>query len=1163
MGNKLNIYFSNKLEILYQKLKCSLFDRTTNPLRKRLVVVHCPAMKSWLMLRMAQDPDLEIAMGIEFVYLNQAFEHLLSLTSPEINFHSPSSIELALAMEKELRETFNHLNQLQDDEYQLWKPLIQYLKLEQFNPAQPLSRKIEKRLIGLSQQLARLFLDYGRFAPRMIAQWESDAPRNWQSQLWRRIFNHQYRWNNPSHILTNINRSHISFSFYFFSISFLTSSEFQCLNQLSKNTNIDYFLLSPCAVFWSDIRSDRESAYISSIWQKKLGSESPQIMNLEELLRNRNPLLANFGRMGREMACEIEESHAMTHALYALPDHVKSINETLFDHEDLLLTESSTPLTLLHALQADLLMMRNPNEFPPIDLSDGTSIQIHIASCKRREIQILYHNLLALIESDLSIIPSDIIVMSPQITEYAPYIHAFFGSEESQIDFQLMDLGMQMQSGLVQGFLHLINLSESRWDANNLLQLFEHPFFRRRHQLSKSDNEAFRKWIEEAGVRWGNDTLHRNELLKRNYCEKGMADETPVGTWEYGLSRLLLGLTTHIDDNKTSLLEEFPCLTLDFTQAELLGKYIKLVHSLLDDLAPLHNHTQMAIEDWANYLTCLLDSYFVPIYNESDSIEEYENLKNKLEILKKLSASIKDYQFSFESVKTHLISLFQHREMTYRENHLQAVRFCTLMPLRSIPAKVIAILGMQEGAFPRIDQHTSLNCMIGNELADYVPTSSDHDRYLFLEALHSAQEYLLLSYHTQGQQESKEPQASLVVDELLNYLNRHYLINGKKVIESIVFKHPIDPFDKQYFTDDRTLRSYSEHDYDAAMTFQQTTKKAPHGFLSKFSLTDHPESESNQKKSIIELHSLTTAAKDPVKLYLNKKLEIYLQTDEDRRYVVDEELSISNIDKFNIRTAGLKEPFGSVIHKAEKEGQLPFGLFKTVAVNKIKKEISELHTGLAKYGITPNQIFQIEFCTSCSNPIQVDHDRWLFPAVEIDIGEGKQISVIGKITHASPLGMLHTKDCNLSHAWESFPQFLLYCIAAKSSPIKFEPNLIFAKKGIQKNSFFDDPYHLLKKLVNYHALCLNNLSPLYPEWIPYILKQDVDGLQNKMNIDLWGKDDRFQNFRLKYMEWVLNKHNMPNANEIIHNWKPLADDLFADLINSWFPLGKIKGGNEE
>jgi exodeoxyribonuclease V gamma subunit len=1152
MAKKLQIFFSNRLEVLYQQLKSTLFGPTEAPLMRRLVVVYGPAMKTWLMLRMAQDPDLNVAMGVEFIYLNQAFETLLKLSMRESCSHLPAILELALAIEKELMAVIHNFKNLTIEEQHDWKPLIQYLKLNphRLGPKLRLSRKMEKRLISLSQHIARLFQEYGRFAPQMVSRWELPQFSGWQPRLWRQLFEGELGWTYPARALLQDGIPTLPFTVHFFSISFVTTSEFAFLNRLSEHVPVNYYLLSPCAVFWSDIRSDRESAYLQTYWQQKLGAFSTKVLKLEELLRDRNPLLANFGRMGREMACQIEESQAITHAHYVLPQHVKELNEELFVSDDLYLVETQAPLSLLHAIQADLLMMRNPQGLPPIPLEESQSLQVHVAPSKRREVQILYHNLLNLMAKEPSLCPSDIIVMAPQISEYVPYIQSVFGLDNSKIDFQVLDLGMQTKSEIVQGFLQLLELCESRWNSSNLLQLFEHSSFQRRQQLTSSDYLTIQEWVEQAGIRWGDDWLHRNELLQRRHCEQGMVEESAVGTWDYGLARLLLGLTTIIDERSSApALEVPPCSVVDFSQSELLGRWIRLLHSLRDDLSPLEDHTRMTMEDWSNFLSCLLDHYFQPNFDDAQAVEEYEDLKAQFGILRTSTRFFKETLYPFASVKAHLLSLLHHRGITYREEHLQAVRFCSLMPLRSIPAKVIALLGMQEGAFPRSDHHSSLNLMIGSEDVDYCPLTPDYDRYLFLEALHSAQEYMLLSYQGYGQQDSKELQPSLIVEELFSYLDKYYTIQGKKVSEICIFKHPFDTFDERYFIKEHVIHNFSQHDFQAAQTHCKLHKSPPHRFLNDFTCIAHPKPSVIEHNSLIDLKHLVAVARNPIKFHLNKVLEIYIQTEEDRKLKTEEELVVSSLDKHQMKHFALKEPIDTVLYKAEREGKLPFGLFKTVATKRLKEEVEDIQECLLRHSVDQANIFQIEFCTGCSQPTQLEEDRWLFPAVSLAYEDGYKLSIVGKLLHATPKGLIALSKGTLADAWKAWPQFLLYCHAAKLCPDRLEPQLILAHSAQPKKAFFDDPAYYLKQFVNYYALCLQNFSPLLPDWIPLILKDDVRGLQDKMRQLFTESFGAYQNHDLR---WILNKHRLPSSETMIHYWKSQAEGLLSDLIQFWY-----------
>lgn len=1154
MSTELNVFLSNRLEVLYQHLKNALFNPNIPPLMRRLVVVYGPAMKSWLMLKMSQDPDLSIATGVEFITLSQAFDLLLHLTSPQNTDHLPTLLELSLAIEKELMLVIQHYPSLPPNIQSEWAPVIHYLKLDsqQMQTSFCLSRKMERRLIALSDQVARQFQEYGRYAEKIVAQWESREASGWQQRLWQKIFGKKSGWTYPSRALQTCNSPSSSFALHFFSISFVTASEFTFLRQLSTHISVNYYLLSPCAVFWSDIRSDRESAYLQSHWQKKLGTDSPHLLQLEEMLRDRNPLLANFGRLGREMACQVEESQAQTTALYVLSEAAEALDDEALANDDLYLEETESPLSLLHALQTDLLLMRNPQGKPSFDLTENCgSIQLHSAPNLRREIEILYHNLLGLMDKDPSLCPEDIIVMAPQIADYVPYIQTQFGSRSSQIDFQILDLGMQMQCEIVQGFLQLVKLSESRWDSNQLLQLFEHRSFQRRHQLTASDYLTIQGWVEQAGILWGDDWLHRNELLLRSHCVEGMADESAVGTWDFGLSRLLFGLTTLANpDYSQNTDNPLPCSIVDFSQTELMGKWIRILHSLRDDLTPLQDRSQLTMEDWAKFLKCLLDSYFRPDINDSQSVDEYEDFKAQFEVLNSSAQFFKEARYPFASVKFHLLSLLQQRGVTYRENQIQSVRFCSLVPLRSIPAKVIALLGMQEGAFPRISHHSSLNLMTEMKEADYCPQSTDYDRYLFLEAMHSAREVLLISYQGYHHKDNKELQPALVVDELFSYLDKYYTIQGEKISKCCVLKHPFDSFDTEYFKKDSPFNNFSQEDFRAAQSLNQKEKKGPYRFIQDFFFKDHPLPEIIPSGTVIDLKDLAAVARNPIKFHLNKKYEIYLQNDEDRKIKKEEELSLSSLDHYLLKQHILNTPVDAILNLAEKEGKFPLGLFKTVAVNKLKKEFSKVHKELEEYAIDPNEIFQIEFSTGCLEPTQVEDHRWLFPPIVLDYEDGYQLSLVGKISHATPNGLLILSKGGISDTWKAWPQYLMYCYAATIKPDWMNPQLIFAEAQKALPSFIADPIPYLKQFVNYFALCHHQFSPLLSDWISLILKGDTPGLQNKLQ-QLYS--DYGDNYHNQNVRWILNKQALPSAETIIDEWKERAELLIGEMIRVWYP----------
>ena len=116
--------------------------------------------------------------------------------------------------------------------------------------------------------------------------------------------------------------------------------------------------------------------------------------------------------------------------------------------------------------------------------------------------------------------------------------------------------------------------------------------------------------------------------------------------------------------------------------------------------------------------------------------------------------------------------------------------------------------------------------------------------------------------------------------------------------------------------------------------------------------------------------------------------------------------------------------------------------------------------------------------------------------------------------NATPKGQLVLEKGSLEDAWKAWPQFLLYCHAAKQIG-NWEPKMIFAKSKKSKTAFFEDPREPLKQLVYYYAVCLKNFSPLIPEWISLILKEETTALQESMRQVFSDSFSGYQNHYLR------------------------------------------------
>ncbi|MEM1282755.1 MAG: exodeoxyribonuclease V subunit gamma, partial [Chlamydiota bacterium] len=997
MSSSSIIYLSNRVEILYDDLVSNLFE-ASSPFEKRLIIVPSPAMKSWLTLRMAQDPQLQICAGVEIYYLEEGLDFLQNACSDtQRSAHTPSSLEIAIQLEVQLTSILSDYHLLPFDEQVIWKGLADYIQIK---PGHHLSKRAEKRLVSLSEKLAHLFKQYGRYGAEMLDEWESNPKDNWQAHLWNRLFtNTELKWTYPYREIKEreIVKGHAPLQLHLFAISYLSALQYTFLQSYSEYYSYRHYLLSPCSIFWSDTRSDKERISIVNSWQKR-GLTDQQEKQLEELLRDRNPLLANYGRLGREMLTQIEESYQICEERYVAPDNIKDhveYSELYFDELDLYPTQDS--LSLLQRVQADMLLMRTPKSEELIELAEDASIQVHIAPNKMREIEILYNTLLKVIsqhaEEEQPVTPSDIVVLAPDIADYQPYIQAIFGSRESQLDYQLMDLKAPMQSRLIQSFLHLINLPMSNWNAQTIIELFEFPHFHKKHGISIDNIHTIRAWIKESKIFWGTDTEHRDEILNHHHCLRGMVDKSSAGTWEKGFSSLIETTVYREERDSGNLFSRG--IEVSITQTEMLGKVIQLTRSLREDLSILYDGSTMCLEEWSDYLLCLLDVY---LCEGEDDRESMNLLKKKIEQLGSSGKWVGGSLFTFSTIKKHLLTALEQQHTCYRENHVQAVKFCSMLPMRAIPSRVVSIIGMEEGAFPKQDLDNSLNELRGNEKCDYCPSQVDYDRYLFLEILLSARDHLLMSHSCLTLSEDTEHPPSLVITELLSYLDQNFRVNGHLPSEHSTTHHPYRNFDAAYYTNE-TLTNYFESSFLAAKSYYQLHKKTPHQFIEDFAAVNTFQSPQGHP-IFVDISELINCVRNPLKLFFNKTLGVYLKNSENEQLQTEESFTLTPLDASIIKKSALKYSPEEIMQRAETEGILPMGLFKEVAQERASTDIETIQNILESLGIANEEISSMIFTEECEAPQKDEENRWMFPPIELQHSE-QTIVITGTLHNVS------------------------------------------------------------------------------------------------------------------------------------------------------------------
>ncbi len=1032
------IHSSNRLELLFSQFKKS-FLSGSGPFTERLVVVASPVMRSWLLREMAKDPDLSIAMGIEVIYLNQALGRLGKLFDSDDRERRvvPSRMEMAFAIESEVKII------LAEEKSELWSPLALYLK-------GGAGQKESKRLAALSEELAKYFLQYGIYASQMLDDWSRGPVSNWQQALYQRIMKRYSSWTQPYLELSTIAglpSQKRDLQVHIFGLNFLSKLHHEFLKKVSKTHPVSYYLLSPCEMFWGDIASDTELAAIRKQWRRQGVTQKNQ-EELDYYLMDRNVLLANLSRLGRKMLLQIEDDMAFEESHYEEPQGK----------------------TLLSSVQRDMLQLTNRTG--KISMQD-VSIQVHRAPSFFRETEVVYQTILNLIDTK-GLSPSEIIVMAPDIRLYAPYIKTVFAGPGNPLETVIFDLRLSSESSPAAAFTTLLSLADSRFEVSKLLQFFEAEEVMRRSGISEENICLLKGWILDAGIRWGKNAEHRSELIERD-C--GIAEGLSQGTWETGIRRILLGMIMSLGDGEEPALDFLPASNASLTDMDFLEKILRLIRSLREDLRPMTNNQELTLPEWSSYLRCLYDEYFAVDRSDDRALEEEEGLFVIFDRFCKAGSHFSGKKFSWQSIRHHLNKIFQQPAMTASERSLSAVKFCSMLPMRAIPAKAIFLIGMDEDSFPKNDRLSPLDMSRAHPHADYCPTSIDFDRTLFLEALLSARKNLIITYTD----EKGEKGPSLLVGELMDYLDDNYEINEKKPSEACLRVHPFDSFDPRYFQGDASpFISYSLRDFNTCLSLQRGRETASPFAADFFTENEFVFDENFKEETVIRLKDLFAFGKNPMKSYFHN-LGIYLK-DEDN--LSDEDhFELSHLQKYQIKMDSLGKPFEKAFSQAAKQGTLPAGLLQESLQSELGQDIGALKDFLGSYGIGEESLLSVELSTE--NGINCSH------AV-----------LTGKMEHLCTEGLLINADKRRDELIASWPKILLLnCLSElfkEKITIKKQIFLLKAKKCL--SAHIEDPFLWLDRYVDYYLLCQNNLSPMLPELFEAKdIDKQIDALTNGYN----------------------------------------------------------------
>ncbi|MDP9402365.1 MAG: exodeoxyribonuclease V subunit gamma, partial [Actinomycetota bacterium] len=609
-----------------------------------------------------------------------------------------------------------------------------------------------------------------------------------------------------------------------FGLTRLPASYLHVLRALAAARDVHLFLLHPSPVLWARIAE--QTRHHRAIERR---DDDPTTATPA------NPLLASWGRDAREMQLVLTAgTGARAH------DQI--------DHH--LATEAPAS-TLLQRIQADVRADRAPPGAPlpgqedtraPLDPSDR-SLQVHACHGRARQVEVARDAILHLLADDESLEARDVIVMCPDIEAFAPLVHATFGAGASagpsgrsadadadtvttttahaapgreddavadrvrppDLRVRLADRSLRQTNPVLATVSELLALADARLTASQVLDLAGRDPVRRRFDLDDDDLSRMEEWVAATGVRWGLDAGHRAPFK---------LDRLEANTWRSGLDRVLVGVAM-ADEGRRLLGGVLPLDDVDSTAIDLAGRFAELIDRLRACLGALREPQPLAA--WAASISAAVDALTATSDDDAWQRTQVQRLLDDVVGEATVEGSPSAAELALPEVRALLADRLQGRptRANFRTGHLTV---CTLVPMRSVPHRVVCLLGLDDGVFPRRTARDGDDLILDEPyVGDRDPRSED--RQLLLDALLAATDHLVITYTGRDERTNAERPPAVPVGELLDVIDGTVRTAGGGPVartvdddgnpmpasppparRHVVVHHPLQPFDARNFT---------------------------------------------------------------------------------------------------------------------------------------------------------------------------------------------------------------------------------------------------------------------------------------------------------------------------------------------------------------------------
>ncbi|MDE3009332.1 MAG: exodeoxyribonuclease V subunit gamma, partial [Pseudomonadota bacterium] len=821
----LTLISATRFELLEDRLLESLMQPDGDPFAAATVLVPSAAIRQRLALAVADRHG--VCAQIEFAFLAQWLWRQIGALLPDVAERSPY-----------------------DPATLRWRidACLATLAHERAHPrlAGWLAGADAAMRFALADRLAGLFDQYLTYRPDWLAAWSGGGVRAtaaedvdgradelWQAALWRMVEAGLAAPQGSSRapvqdflaaLARGVTPAGLPGVVRVFCVPAMPPLYLELLCGLSRRVEIELFVLNPCREFWFDLASQREHA------RRVVRGDAAH-------LEVGHRLLSAWGRQTQTWL-----------ALLLARDEGFDLHE--LDPPDP--APAQAPASLLARLQDGVHALHDPAPGTLADLAGpDASLQIHCCHSLLRELEVLHDCLLTRLAGAGAPAPHEILVVVPDLLAAAPLIEQVFGTAPRPLalPWSITGLPATAANPMARALLAVLEFASGRMPLSGLLAVLQEPPVAARFGLADGALEDLAGLLRDADVHWGLDAGHRATLglpaTERSSLRDGLERlwlhfALPEGAQQPWQARLPAA-GSYPDPDLLNSLHEF------------LAGIDTLRQRLAQPLAPA---------DWLDLL-------------EATMVGFLDDARGWLAARAALRADLRAHALEFADAGVAgalevpvLLQALRERLQGGASGGVPggAVTFAALPSLRSLPYRMVCVLGLDDGVFPAAARPLEFDLIARSPRAGDRQRHDD-DRNLFLDLLLAARDGLYLSYSGRSARDNAERPPSVLVADLVDTLAAALCPAGadgrerERMRARLVCQHPLQPFDQAYFDGsvDRLPRS---HRADLAAALRARAAAVP-ALLSTPGGSAADAGDDDLEAADIDDASLTSASQSP------------------------------------------------------------------------------------------------------------------------------------------------------------------------------------------------------------------------------------------------------------------------------------------------------------